>query len=354
MSQRVSRRTLVALAGGAALSAATLRHAAAAQASSPFTFPGGSELSWVAPWEMYSDNYAATVLANSASLQSGNGGEFLVGYYDAPTTINASAESFLTFLGQEPSPAMNISGGSGPVASPDGTESFSFHSVYAITLNDEAWGIHFELVDDLALTVFVAPVAIFAEELASAQSSVMLDGIGVLGRVNGAAIQQQLEEYAGGSAGSDSAEVGEYTDSSGFLHVTWTNGWTVKSQNETGIQLTNPAQSIVLYTEIYPMEGKSWQEMADEDVAFLYDDQGSSATLSGPEVTDSGHAFATNGQYGLRLVQGVGSDNPDLYVLVFAANMTVSGADALPLLQEAQAAVLINGTPPLVGLENFL
>jgi hypothetical protein len=172
----------------------------------------------------------------------------------------------------------------------------------------------------------------------------------VLGGADGVSIQEQLEA----AAPSANAEVGEYTDGSGFLTVTWTNGWTEIERDDVGIRLTNPAQSIILYPQIVALEGMSWQEAADSDVAYLLDDQGANATISGPEVTESGYSFATDGEYGLRLAQATSSDSPDMYVFVFAANIEVKGADAVALLEEAQAAVTVNGNPPLTGLDAFI
>ena len=354
MITRISRRTLMALTGGAALGAGSMGWAVAHAQSgtSPFTFAGGQVLTWTDPWTFNPTNQVTRIVPDVVALRGGNLGEVLFGYLDAPQAIDDLANLLLTMLIGDPALAQVVAGGGEQVVAADGTEASQEYRVIHLTLEEEAWGLYLELIDGTALGAFAAPVAVYAAEMESAQASVQIDGVGVFGGSDGAEAQQFLEEAAASAATTG----GEYVDASGFVQVVWTNGWTEVERDDEGITLTNPAASMQLFIAGYPLDGKSWQEMADEDVAFLYDDQGASASLYGPTVTDSGHSFVTDGAYGLRFAQGVATDNPDLYVLVFAANFPagIDPSDAVLLVQEAQAAVTVNGTPVLLGVEDML
>jgi hypothetical protein len=74
--------------------------------------------------------------------------------------------------------------------------------------------------------------------------------------------------------------------------------------------------------------------------------------VSGPIVTDAGFTFITDGAYGPRMVRAVPSADPELYVLIFAANIE-PGADLAALAAEAQA-IMVNDAPALRGIEGLI
>lgn len=352
MSMRVSRRTLMALTGGAALGVGTAGWAVAnAQTTaSPHSFPNGQVLTWADPWVITESSTAADILPNSVSLEGGNLGEAVFGFYDAPQTIDDVASAFLALGLGDASLAELVAGGEEQtVAAGGAVEASSMYQVYRMTVDDAQWGFYVSLTDEVAVGILAAPVAAFASEMESVQASVQLDGVGVFGGANGAEFQANLEGTA------SIVDSGEYTDLTGFLHVTWTNGWTDVASDDKGIQLTDPTNSTVVYIASYPVEGHTWQELADLDTSYMFDDQGADATLVGPVVTDSGFSLVTDGDYGLRFAQGSGTESPDVYVLAFAADFPegTDPAAAIALVQEAQAAVMVNGVPVLQGLEEL-
>lgn len=354
MRRTFNRRTLFALTAGAALGAGTFGRtmAYAQDGTSPHTFASGQTLTWIDPWTMDVSGTADTILPNSVLLNGGDSGEVLIGYNDAPQDINSVAESILLTVIDDISMAQIIAGGGGKSVGADGAgETSSSYLVYRVNLEDKSWGIYIELINEVQVGLLSAPVDIFESKMSSAQASVQIDGVGVFAGIDGAELQRSLEDTPVASEA-----VGEFTDSTGLLHVTWTNGWTELARNDEGVELTNPDNSIILYTAGYPTEGLSWQELTDMDVDFLYADQGADATLTGPFVTDTGFSFATDGEYSIRVAQGLPTESPDLYLLVFAANFAadIDPADAVALIQEAQAAVSINGTPALQGLETLI
>src|SRR5690606_25987859 len=123
--------------------------------------------------------------------------------------------------------ASNVAGGGQLAMGDDGVKSVMDYTAYRFDVGGESSGLYLQLAVKLELIGFVAPVTMFAAELASAQESVMLDGIGVLGGVNGADMQRNL----GGGDASPAAEINEYTDGTGLVHVTWTGDWVVLSQD---------------------------------------------------------------------------------------------------------------------------
>ncbi|MGN6031250.1 MAG: hypothetical protein ACTHQE_06255, partial [Thermomicrobiales bacterium] len=156
-------------------------------------------------------------------------------------------------------------------------------------------------------------------------------------------------------AASPAATGGAYTDAAGLLHVTWPEGWTVVSQNEVGTELANPEQTVILNLQVVAVDGRTWDQIAKDDAAWLVGDQGACATMTSTLVTPTGYKFATEGDYGLRLVEGIAADDDlDFYIRVFAGNMEAKGAAALAILQQIQADITVNGRAPLQDLDHFI
>ncbi|HWV22553.1 MAG TPA: hypothetical protein VNZ58_00030, partial [Thermomicrobiales bacterium] len=118
--------------------------------------------------------------------------------------------------------------------------------------------------------------------------------------------------------------------------------------------LTNPAQSIKVYMQRVLFEGQTWEAAAEWVFASYRDDQGANPTTYGPVVTDSRFWYATDGEYGLRLGEGTPSDDPESFVLVFAADFDDDEVDTTALLQEANAAIRLNDNPPFTALDEFI
>jgi hypothetical protein len=352
MNTRLSRRNLMLLAGSGALSAglASAVTSHAQTTASTFTFLNGSLLTANDPWQIYDENLVAAVVPDSAALRGGKMGEVALGFYDAPQSMDDVATALLTFVLGDASLAQGISGGGRKSVQPGGAESSLDFRLYNLTVGDAGMGLYIQLVNGVEVGLLGAPVADFAAEMASAQESIQIDGVGVFGGAIAADLQETLEDW------NRDASSGEYTDGTGFLHVTWTEPWTELARNEDGIQLTNQDASAGLYIARYPTEGKSWEELAEIDISFLYGDQGPDAKLVGSTVTDPGFSFVTDGKFGLRFAQGSATDSPDTYVLTFAADFAadIDIADAAELVQDAQANVQINGVPALQGLEELI
>jgi hypothetical protein len=354
MNKNVSRRTMLALAGAGAVSMGSLRAApvfAQGGTTSPHTFRAGAELTWVDPWTKYEESFVEEFLPDSAAFQSDGKAELVVGYYEASTGVDDAVASLLALIVQDPAASMEIAGGSGRWASPEGAQKSSEHRVHCVGIEGVAWGLYTQVLDGRELTALVSPVDTFASELESVQASVMINGKGVLGGANGADLQQQLEIFSHHVI--QPAEISEYTDGTGYVHVTWTGDWVELSYDEVGIELTNPAESIVVTAQGYFLEGMTLAEMLEVDIAWMSDDQGADAELFGPVETGDGYVFATDGTYGLRLVQLKLSANPDVYVFMRATFPDAKGAEAIALLEEAQTAIRVNGEPVLQGLEGY-
>jgi hypothetical protein len=154
---------------------------------------------------------------------------------------------------------------------------------------------------------------------------------------------------------SGDASGGTYTDATGILTVAWPADWTVISKTDVGMELGNPEGTVVLNIAAVAFDGKSWEQVAEADQAWLLDDQGPYKSVTSKVVTPTGYSFATYGQYGLRLVQGVAAeDDLDYYVRVFTGNMGARGKSALMILQQIQAAITINGRVPLQDMDHFI
>lgn len=352
MKTRLSRRNLLLVTGGAALSAGLAKAAAShAQTTSPqFTFLTGAELTFTDPWKLYDQNLLADIVPDSAALYSGETAEVVLGFFDEPQNIDDVATSLLELALGDPSLAQAIAGGGSTSVKPGGAESSLEYRLYNLPGEDMVLGLYIQLVDGVEVGLLGAPVDDFAAQMTSAQESIQIDGVGVFGGAAAAELQQMLEDW------DSDAISGEFTDATGFLNVIWREPWAELERNDEGIKLTSQNDSVVLYIASYPLNGASWEEMAKVDIAFLYDDQGADAKLVGSTVTDDGFAFVTDGQYGLRFAQGSATDSPDTYVLTFAADFTpdIDITDAAKLVQDAQAKVKINGAPALHGLEELI
>lgn len=348
MDRTLSRRTLLATAGIGVLSATAFPVFAtrAQESAQSHSFPNSNELIWVAPWTKQEEQAVAEILPDSIGLQGGNQGELIVGYYAASTDADTSANAFLSLLLDDTSQAVSVAGG-GTTSTTGEAPLQSEYRVYHLTADGQNLGLYVQLDDGLGLTVFLAPVSNFASEMTSAHDSVTLNGTGVLDGVDGAALQLQLEALADSAAWE-----GEYTDESGVVHVQWRNGWTIVSQDEFGIELTNPVQSIIVGTQRVSFDGRNWQQAAESLFSLYTEDQGPAVTASELVVTDSSISFVTDGQYGPRMVQAIPSDNPELFVQMLAIEF--DPAQAAALLDDVRGSMLVNGNPPLQGLDQLI
>lgn len=355
MRQTYTRRTLFALTGGAALGVGTFGRTMghAQQNESPFTFASGQILTWTDPWS-HADAYGPVkeYLPNAVLLEGDNQAQVIFGYFDMPQKFNDVTTSIIELVTGDVTLALSLVGGGGTIPGTDGAPDSTYsYATFHLNMEGDAVGLYVELVNEVQITIFVSAVAFFGSEMASAHDSVQVDEVGMFEGIDGAELQRLLE-----SRTTTSAAIGEFIHESGTAHVTWTNGWTESGRDEAGVTLTHPDGSVIVYATVYPVEVDSWQGLADIDVAFLHDDQGPDATVIGPLVTEDRFSFVTDGTYGLRFAQGIATENPDLYVLVFAANFAsgIDPADAVALVQEAQAAITINGSPALEGLDTLI
>lgn len=345
MGNKISRRHVVKLAATGAMSAASLRVIAGmAQdaATSPYLFPNSSELSWVDPWQavVAGDPYTQ-LLPDAVGLWSEKG-EVLIGHFDTATTINDAANSFLAMVG-EVSSAEAAGGGSN-----DGGINTEF-KLYVASVNDGSLaGVYVQLVDSVGFIAFAAPVDEFGAEFTSAQSSIMVDGVGIFGGADGAGLQQSLEA----SVSRVAVPEGEYTDAGNHIHVWWTNGWTEVSRDDVGVEVMHPSGSIKMAIQVYEMTA-SWPEMAEEDTAWIRDDQGDNPMVLGPMVADDTFWVATDGQYGIRLLEGALVSDPSVYSMVFAHSIEDKGEEAELLFREAAASIRVNGHPAFRNLDQF-
>lgn len=222
MSNRISRRSAVAAASGTALFSRVALHA---QEDTSHTFGDGTVLSWVAPWSNRGENAVESTLPGSVSLGNDNQYEFLVSVFDSPGNLTDVANGMLTFLVSDPALFTAVGGGSSDLVGADGSTLGKLeYQVYVVSVGGEALGLYFQLVNELQLTVLVAPVSQFGEGMSSAQSSISINDVAVFADADGADFQQQMVAavdrlLAGPAIG------GEYTDALGILHVTWTDDW---------------------------------------------------------------------------------------------------------------------------------
>lgn len=177
----------------------------------------------------------------------------------------------------------------------------------------------------------------------------MIDGTGIFAGVDGAGLQQSLEA----SASRLPVPGGEYTHPSELMHVTWANGWKENSRDEKGVEVTNADGSISLAIELVATDGLAWSEVATRHADWIYDDQGDDAELWGPHMTDNTFWLATDGQYGIRLLEGVLlPDSAEVYTSAFAHTIEVKGDDAKLLFRDAAESVKINGEPAFRHIED--
>ncbi|MCO5227111.1 MAG: hypothetical protein M9934_02345 [Thermomicrobiales bacterium] len=349
MIPNLSRRSFVLATGVGALGATSLvgRSVLAQSDDLTYTFPNGSVVKWTEPWTQYDQSSAEKILPGGVAFYGANQGELVIGYYDSATSMDDVAADFLTFLGVDPTTNFALMGEDQTEAGADGVIiSSKSGRVHGFTVDGDSWGLYIQLVDETELCLFVAPYNVFAAEMDSVQQSVTLNDVPVFDGVSGQDLQDVLAS-AGGVGG-------EYTDDSGFVHVQWIASWTVLEQDEFGIVLANPANSVTLYTQGVAFEGRTWQEEAEIWWYTHFDDQGDNAIDYGLVVTDDGFSYATKGQYGPRLGEGLPTESPEMYVMVFAADIAVEGADLVALYNEIQAGVQVNGASPFRNAEQFL
>lgn len=345
MGNKISRRHVGKMAAVGAMSVGSLRTIsglAQEAPTSPYLFPNGSELSWVDPWQATDAGEPyAQFLPDAIGLWSDKG-EVLIGHFDTVTTINDAVNSFLEIVGE----VSNVEAGGG--GSTDGGINTEFRLYTAAMENGGFFGVYVQLIDGVGFTAFSAPVEEFGAEFTSAQTSIMLNGVGILDGADGAALQQSVEA----AISRVSVPEGEYTHPDEHIHVWWTNGWTEVSRDERGVEVIHPAGSITMAIQVYEMTG-SWSEMAEEDTAWIRDDQGDNPMVLGPTVADDTFWVATDGQYGIRLVEGALVSDPSVYSIVFAHTIEAKGEEAELLFREAAASIRVNGNPAFRNLDQF-
>lgn len=351
---KTNRRTLIAVAGVSALGATSLRGLSAfAQSAptSPYTFPSGQVLTWAEPWAAGGHNSDAFVAASTYVHLQQQKTQIFAGVYDAPTDIGAASSAMLDKLWKEPT-LQSVAGGAGGRVGPGNVSISSYaYNVYKFTTTDSlVWGLLVYVANSTDFSMIVGPAETFGDDIASAQSAVQLDGTGILAGIDGAAMQNNV----GGTAAPTEESAREYTDATGNLHVTWADGWTVVSHDDVGTELANPEQTVVLNLANISFDGMGWDQVAAADYEWLSGDQGADAVLTPPTVTDTGYTFATDGEYGLRLVQATATADPAYYARVFTSHMEAKGADAKAILEQIQANITVNGQAPLQGLDQLI
>jgi hypothetical protein len=167
--------------------------------------------------------------------------------------------------------------------------------------------------------------------------------------VAGADLQASLENPL-----QQTAVGGEYTDATGELHVQWNGDWSKLEHNEDGVIITNSQDSVRLYVQTYLLDGLTIQEDGEQWLATHRDDQGANGVVIASESSDTGFWYATNGDYGVRLGEGVQTPDPNRMTMVFAADIAVDEADPVALFESVNAGVLVNNAVPFPSLEKFI
>ena len=345
MVNSVSRRNAVKLAAIGAVGAGSLwKISGSAQEApaSPYLFSNNIELSWVDPWRStVMVDQVTQFLPDAVGLVSDNA-EVVIGHFDTVTSINDAINSFMTVVDEVSS---EEAGGGESNAGGVNTE---FRLIIAKLETGDLAGVYVQLIDGVGFTAFGAPVEMFGAEFTSAQSSIMIDGVGIFGGADGADLQQSLEA----SISRVLVPEGEFTDAANHIHVWWTNGWTEVSRDDVGVEVIHPSGSITVGVQVYEVKD-SLSNMAEEDTAWIRDDQGDSPMVLGPVVAEDTFWVATDGQYGIRLLEGALVSDPSVYSIVFAHNIEVKGEDAVILFREAAASIWMNDRPAFRNLDQF-
>ncbi len=216
MVSKITRRSVAALAGFSMVGSRAVAGLAQTTNES-YAFEDGTVLEWTAPWSKRDTAATESILPGSVALfnDGGQKGELAAGVYAQPTTIDDAIESFMTLLKQDETTSVGVMGEEVEEAAADGsTVAIETSQLHTILLENESYGIYFQLMDGLQLSVIVAPVAAFADEFTSAQQSVTWNDTPIFDGAVGADLKAALDEAAAGG--------GEYTDASGSLHVSWT------------------------------------------------------------------------------------------------------------------------------------
>ncbi len=295
---------------------------------------------------------------NRLDLQNDNA-YFVLGFLDTPTDIDTATNAVLTAFAQDPTNAVNVAGGGSSTVGPGGvTASTVDYRVHVFNQGGEDIGIYTQLNDGAMLTVMFARPSVFAAQMQLAQSGVLVDGAGVFAGANGEGAASAMMNRPGEappiaadtSAAPASADAGgSYLIPTGNLEVAWPAGWSVVGQDDVSIELTNASQTMNLYIAGIPFNGATWDQEAVRLQGQFFDDQGASATISGPVVTENGFMFTTDGQYGPRMANAFASSDPLVYVWVLAHTIQ-PGADLAALAAEANG-VTANGVPVFQGIE---
>ncbi len=359
-----SKRTLFKLAAFGAVGAVGLGGTAALAApdsgppTSPHALADGREITFADPWSAH-EVVTEVGLVDGLMLVS-DSATLTVGYLGTPTSAGEFADAVVAAALPDPSLAPPVAGGASSFVGADGaTTSDVEYQINVFTEETgEQTGILVQTVNQIDVTVLVAPIAELGSFITSAQATVAVDGTPVLPGIEGSEIQGDLDasldgaqpEGTGAAIGTDAAERGEFVDATGGLTISWPADWTVESSNDEGTVIVHPTGAFKIYTSVYALEGATWAEMAQTDVDFLVGDQGPNATVVGPTVTDDGFYFATNGEFGLRLAEGVGiATDPERYILLFVGD-SAAGADPSAIIADVQAAILLNGAAPFQGM----
>lgn len=331
MSKNLSRRQIMALAGFGALSATGIARAQSTPTS--HIFANGIELSWAEPWTISPVNAVAEVFSESMLLTSNDGAEVLVGYYEAKVAIDDALTAMLSLVLGDGVEVVNVAGGSEPTTFEGATVTREFR-VHKINRDGQVGSLFAQLTDGVEMKVLFSPALSIAANMASANDSITLDGFEVFADVSGEDVQQALG-------------VAEYTDALGFLHVAYPDSWIVISHDDIGIELANPAETLIFSVLTEPLSG----DLLEDVPGWFLADQGPNGVGSTPVVDGNVLTFATDGEYGLRLGQAELVDDPTLVLVLMVRDFEGTGTEATALLEEVRAAILVNGKQPFPGLE---
>ncbi len=330
---------------------------ATAAAQGDETLLGQTAVEWTAPWQNVDP---AETLGNSLAIDlpeldpqnrldlTNDNSHVILASLSAAADMTAVTDAVLTTFAQDPGNAVEVAGGADTAPNAE-------YRAYLFNLDGQEVGVYIRLGDDASLEIFLAPVTVFADEMNAAQSMITVDGVAVLDGVDGAAIASALAARTGEALPitSQNAGVGgEYLVPNYNLQVAWPAGWSIVSQDERGIVLTDANQTMTVYIQGDEFQGDTWEQTATRLASLYVDDQGENATMSGFVVTDRSIMFTSDGQYGPRMVQAFPTTDPATFTLVFAADIQ-PGADLAALATQARE-ITIDGEPILQGIEAVL
>lgn len=344
MSTTFTRRQMMALAGLGAVGVSGVARAQSAPTS--YTFANGNELVWADPWFKLPTEAVSVFLADATMLISGIDAQLLVGYYDEAKTVDDAAnDMFSGMFGTAPHPT-NLAGGSDQTTV-DGVSQTQEYGIYLINTPEQQTAYFFLLTNGQELKVIYGAPAILGEAVATVQAAVTLNGDPVFADIESADIGDVIAL----AIASDGVTFAEYADALDILHVQYESSWKVISQNEAGIELADPAEPMVFSAQTFKWESGTPEDLFEHVFDFYTQDQGPDVVASTMVVKDGVMEVATDGEYGLRLLQVTPSTSPEHFIVILARDFEQKGTEAVAVLEQMQAATLVNGEKPLPGLE---